>query len=152
MAPLASCGSTDRQQSQRGRRGSSPTSSEKADGDNYEAWVKRLTAGAEGIHAVCGLNSPIKRFYKKYTTEKEHLSIYVKLNHFAVHLKHQSFPGDSDGKGIAYNAGDPGSIPGQEDLLEKEMATHSSIVAWKIPWTEEPGRLQSTRSQRVRHN
>ena len=36
---------------------------------------------------------------------------------------------------------------GQEDLLEKEMATHSSIVAWKIPWTEEPGRLQSIGSQ-----
>ena len=33
--------------------------------------------------------------------------------------------------------------PGQEDLLEKEMATHSSTLAWKIPWTEEPGRLQS---------
>ena len=38
---------------------------------------------------------------------------------------------------------------GWEDLLEKEMATHSSILAWKIPWTEEPGRLQSTESQRV---
>ena len=38
---------------------------------------------------------------------------------------------------------------GQEDLLEKEMATHSSILAWKIPWTEEPGRLQSIGSQRV---
>ena len=36
-------------------------------------------------------------------------------------------------------------------LLEKEMATHSSILAWKIPWTEEPGRLQSMGSQRVRH-
>ena len=35
---------------------------------------------------------------------------------------------------------------GQEDLLEKEMATHSSILAWKIPWMEEPGRLQSTGS------
>ena len=41
---------------------------------------------------------------------------------------------------------------GQEDTLEKEMATHSSILAWKIPWTEEPGRLQSMGSQRVRHN
>ena len=41
---------------------------------------------------------------------------------------------------------------GQEDLLEKEMATHSSILAWKIPWTEEPGRLQSTGSQTVGHN
>ena len=41
---------------------------------------------------------------------------------------------------------------GQENLLEKEMATHSSILAWKIPWTEEPGRLQSMGSQRVIHN
>ena len=41
---------------------------------------------------------------------------------------------------------------GWEDLLEKEMATHSSILAWKIPWTEEPGRLQSMGLQRVRHD
>jgi len=41
---------------------------------------------------------------------------------------------------------------GWEDLLEKETATHSSILAWEILWTEEPGRLQSTGSQRVRHN
>ena len=41
---------------------------------------------------------------------------------------------------------------GREDPLEKEMATHSSILAWKIPWTEEPGRLQSMGLQRVRHN
>ena len=41
---------------------------------------------------------------------------------------------------------------GWEDLLEKEMATHSSILAWKIPWMEEPGRLQSMGSQRVGHD
>ena len=41
---------------------------------------------------------------------------------------------------------------GQEDPLKKEMATHSSSLAWKIPWTEEPGRLQSMGSQRVRHD
>ena len=41
---------------------------------------------------------------------------------------------------------------GQEDPLEKEMATHSSILAWRIPWTEEPCGLQSTGSQRVRHD
>ena len=41
---------------------------------------------------------------------------------------------------------------GLEDLLEKEMAIHSSTLAWKIPWTEEPGRLQSMRLQRVRHD
>ena len=40
---------------------------------------------------------------------------------------------------------------GQEDPLEQEMAAHSGILAWKIPWTEEPGRLQSTGSQRVGH-
>ena len=42
--------------------------------------------------------------------------------------------------------------PGQEDPLEKEMATHSSTLAWKIPWTEEAGRLQSMGSQRVGHD
>ena len=41
---------------------------------------------------------------------------------------------------------------GWEDPLEKEMATHSSILAWRIPWTEEPGGLQSTGLQRVRHS
>ena len=41
---------------------------------------------------------------------------------------------------------------GPEDPLEKEMATHSSILAWKIPCVEEPGRLQSVELQRVRHN
>ena len=41
---------------------------------------------------------------------------------------------------------------GWEDPLEKEMATHSSILAWRIAWTEEPGGLQSTGSQRVGHN
>ena len=41
---------------------------------------------------------------------------------------------------------------GVEDLLEKGMATQSSIIAWRIPWTEEPGGLQSVGSQRVRHD
>ena len=42
--------------------------------------------------------------------------------------------------------------PGWEDPLEKEMATHSSILAWRTPWTEEPGRLQSRGTQRVGHD
>ena len=46
----------------------------------------------------------------------------------------------------------PSSDLGPEDPLEKEMATSSSILAWKIPWREEPGELQSTGSQRVGHN
>ena len=64
----------------------------------------------------------------------------------------QSFPGGSDGKASACNAGDLGSIPGLEDPLEKEMAIHSSILAWKIPWTEKPEGLQSMGSQRVGHD
>ena len=54
------------------------------------------------------------------------------------------FPGGADGKASACNAGDLGSIPGSGRSLEKEMATHSSILPWRIPWMEEPGRLQST--------
>ena len=49
----------------------------------------------------------------------------------------------SDGKESACNAGDPGLIRGLERSLEKRMATHSSVLAWRIPWTTEPGGLQS---------
>ena len=62
------------------------------------------------------------------------------------------FPGGSVSKASAYNAGDPGSIPGSGRFPGEEMATHSSILAWKIPWMEEPGRLQSMGSLRVRHD
>ena len=51
------------------------------------------------------------------------------------------FPGGADGKESACNARHLGSILGQEDPLEKGTATHSSILAWSIPWMEEPGRL-----------
>ena len=50
------------------------------------------------------------------------------------------------------NAGDIGSILGQEDTLEEEMATHSNILAWKNPWIEESGGLQSMGLQRAGHN
>ena len=55
-------------------------------------------------------------------------------------------------KNLPANSGDSGLALGQEDPLEKEMVTHSSILAWKIPWTEEPGRLQSTGAQRAGHD
>ena len=65
-------------------------------------------------------------------------------------------PGGSEGKASACNLEDLCSIPEEgiswEDPLEKEMATHSSILAWRIPWTEEPGRLQFRGSQGVRHD
>ena len=62
------------------------------------------------------------------------------------------FLGGSEGKESACNVGNVSLIPGREDPLEKKMTTHSSILAWKIPWTEEPGGLQSIGSQRVEHN
>ena len=62
------------------------------------------------------------------------------------------FPGGSEVKVSVCNAGDLGSTPGSEDPLEKEMATHSRILAWEIPWTEGPGGLQSMGLQRVGHN
>ena len=62
------------------------------------------------------------------------------------------FPGGSDGKESACNVGDPVRPLSQEDPLQKEMATHSSILGWKIPWTEEPDGLQSLGWQRVRHD
>ena len=55
------------------------------------------------------------------------------------------FPRSSVGKESVCNAGDPG----QKETLEKEMVTHSSILAWRMPWTEEPGRLQSMGSQEL---
>ena len=65
------------------------------------------------------------------------------------------FLGDSVVKNPPVNAGDAGnmgSIPGLGNLLEEEMATHSTILTWEIPWTEDPGRLEPMWLQRVRHN
>ena len=58
----------------------------------------------------------------------------------------------SNGTETSCNAEERGSVPGREDPLKKEMATPYSILAWRIPWTEEPGELQSVGSQRVRDN
>ena len=62
------------------------------------------------------------------------------------------FSSGSEVKNLPANAGDAGSITGSGRSLEEEMATRSSILAWRIPWTEAPGRLQSVGSQRVGHN
>ena len=65
------------------------------------------------------------------------------------------FPSGSVVKSLFANAGgirDTGSIPGLEDPLEEGMATYYSIVGWRIPWTKEPGGLQSMGSHRVGHD
>ena len=71
------------------------------------------------------------------------------VSHIYIYM---GFPDGSEVKASASNAGDLSSIPGSGRSLEKEMATHSSILAWRIPWTEEPDALQSMGSQRVGHD
>ena len=72
-----------------------------------------------------------------------------------IFLELQDFPGGTVVKNLRANAGDTrdaGSIPGQEDPLEEETAAHSSILAWRIPWTEEPGELESMGLHIVGHS
>ena len=56
-------------------------------------------------------------------------------------MNNPPFPGGSDGKASAYNAGDMGSVPGSGRSLEEILTTHFCILVWRIPWTEEPGGL-----------
>ena len=86
--------------------------------------------------------------------------IIIHLIHHSIELEMESwlyllvviswlgFPGGSVVKNLPANAGDVVSIPGSERSLEKDMATHSSHLAWRIQWTEEPGRLQSMESEK----
>ena len=70
------------------------------------------------------------------------------MTRLSTRIEGEGFPGDSVAKNPpASAAGDAGSIPGLGNPPGKEMATHSSIVTWEIPWTEEPVRLQSVGSQ-----
>ena len=69
-----------------------------------------------------------------------------------VGINQDSFTDGSVGKESTHNAGDPGSIHGWEDPLEKEMTTHSSVLAWRIPGMGEPGGLLSMGSHRVGHD
>ena len=73
--------------------------------------------------------------------------LYLKLTGYC-----QGFPGGSEGKASACNAGDLGLNPGSGRFPWKEMATHSSTLAWKIPWMEKPGRLPNSRGALARHD
>ena len=86
---------------------------------------------------------------------RAHLSSFKRKISYEISDLNVSFPAGSLVKNLPANAGDTedsGSILVQEDSLEKEMATHSSSLAWRIPWTEEPDGIQSVGSQRVRHD
>ena len=71
---------------------------------------------------------------------------------FSYTCTYMGFLGDSDSTESAFNVGDPGWIPGWEDPLVMGMATLSSILVWRIPWTVGPGGLQSIGSHSPGHN
>ena len=83
---------------------------------------------------------------RKSSEKSKHIDVWQRFPFFL------DFPCGSDGKVSAYNVGNLGSIPGSGRSPGEGNATHFRILAWKIPWTEEPDRLQSMGSQKVRHN
>ena len=87
---------------------------------------------------------------KYFLTLTFYLYLHYQNSNTGTPTFYLGFPGGSDSK-ESCKAGDLGLSLGQEDPLEEGMATHSSILAWRIPWTEEPDGLQSMGSQRVRH-
>ena len=113
---------------------------------------KSWSRGKIMLEAVCGIiwrhkSSRAKRFLQRIfpASSWEEMRTLRKVG--------RVFPNSSGSKASAYNAGNPWvqSLV-QEDPLKKEMATHSSILAWRIPGTEEPGGIQSMGPQRVRHD
>ena len=81
----------------------------------------------------------VHRVANSWTREHNHTHLHPPGKSFFIKIF--SFPGGSDGKESSCNAGDLGSVPELGRSLAKGTATHSSILAWRIPWTEEPGRL-----------
>ena len=80
------------------------------------------------------------------------MSESIKLRKLHVDNLFSGVPWWLSSKESACNAGDPGLIPGSGRSLEKGISTHTSVLAWRISWTEEPGRLQPMGSQRVGHD
>ena len=103
--------------------------------------VKGFIWGGSKITADGDSGHEIKRCLllgRKYMTNLDSI-----LKSRDIANKGLGFPGAAEVKASAYNAGDLGSIPGSRRSLEKEMVTPSSILAWRIPWTEKPGRLHT---------
>ena len=108
----------------------------------WETWVWSLEEGMATHSSILAWRTP-------WTTVHGVAKSQTQLSNFYFDL---GFPSGSAGKKSACSAADPVQSPSQEDLLEKEMVTHSSILAWRIPWTQERDRLQPMESQGVRHN
>ena len=97
------------------------------------------------VHQIIKLYT-LNLFYISYISIKVQI-IFFKNSIINSCQFNSVFSSGSNGKESACSVGDPGLIPGQEDPLEKGMTTHSSILTWRIPWTENPGGLQSMKSQ-----
>ena len=94
--------------------------------------------------------APPARFTQDGNLGQSEVVALLLLRLYHLNLYNISFPGGSDSKESACNGETRLESLGGEDPLEKGMATHSSTLAWRIPWTEEPGGLQFMGSQRVR--
>ena len=98
----------------------------------------------------------LELFLHQLPKKAVHLSpekhLFPEKNFAHLQLVLRGFPGSPDGKNLPAVQETQVQSLGQKDPLEKEMETHSSIPACRIPWTEEPGELQSMGSQRVRHD
>ena len=137
-----------------------PGKSPPANAEDHERWVRSLGWGRspEGAHdnplQYSCLENPMARGswqaaahrVAKSWTQLKRLSTYTHTH------THTVFPGGSVGEVSACNGGDPGSFPGLGRSSGEENATHFSILAWRIPWTEGPGGLLSMGSQRFRHD
>ena len=121
-----------------------------------QTWLKRLSSSSLCISYFTELlfKSEIYTGISPWvlTLKNWHVLLGFFCFCFGLAMQHVGFPDGSDGKESACSAGDPVSIPGLGRSLEKEMAPYSSVLAWRSPWTEEPGRLGSIGSQRVRHD
>ena len=105
--------------------------------------MDRASLGTQQVKNLPAIQEiPIRFLGQEVPLEKDRLPTPVFLG----------VPGGSDSKESTYNAVDLGSAPGLGRSLQEGMATHSSTVAWRIPWAEEPGGLQSMGSQRIRHD
>ena len=103
--------------------------------------------GEAGFCALCFFSKLESDQEREWIKHKQILGYWLTFvlvdDQYLWPYTYHGFPGTSAIKTLPANAGDTGLIPGSGRYLEEKMTTHSSILAWKIPWTEEPDRLQS---------
>ena len=115
-----------------------------------------LTMGMDTWSMYSIFMSDMREFSHQIDISYSHLfffSLKLPVSKITCHYEPSCFPGGSDGKTVCFQCMRPGFDPWVGKIpLEKEMVTHSSILPWKTPWTEEPRRLQSMGSQTVGHD